>query len=524
MDTHSESSQVIKQAKRMNSPTRPYEKSGVTPLSKGLILMGVMAAVFWFVHAWGYWEDDAFIHLEYARSVFQGHGFMFNGHVSNGDTSPLWVLLLALSRALISNDWIVSGKVLTAVSATLCLYTLYRFSKSLSESGGGAQAYPPALLLVIFTINPYYAYWAYSGMEALLGSAFLLIVCMRVTDDRASYAATLGSALLLGLTPLLRPEMVLLVVSAAPFLVWRSLVLSREEATGSRLLKLALIGVALSLPLAIWSAYALHAFGYVAPNTNAAKRAAPGTSVVLRLLEVWGMGFPSALAVTLLAPILFLKAKLISSSPTDSNARLTSLAAALPRATWPLIAYAVLTTLFYIVNHTYVQTRYIVVLGPGLLAVALHLASQNESRLQKIAFTLLSACPLFFTITQAYPLIQNKVKNDADIAEMCHFINDHIDAKAKIAVYSIGEYGFMIKQSLIDTGGITQPEAAAYLWSPDEMSKWVSRQGAKYYISSDIPAPAAVAIHSLSTPSIGWSFDPNFYAREVPLRLWKLAD
>ena len=58
--------------------------------------LAAFGCVLWFMHARGYWEDDAWIHLEFARSLSRGHGFEFNGQVVYGDTSPLWVWLLLL--------------------------------------------------------------------------------------------------------------------------------------------------------------------------------------------------------------------------------------------------------------------------------------------------------------------------------------------------------------------------------------------------------------------------------------------
>ena len=65
------------------------------------VLLAIVAlwCIYWFVHAWNYWEDDAYIHLEFARSVAAGQGFAFNGHVVAGDTAPLWVLLLVAMLA-----------------------------------------------------------------------------------------------------------------------------------------------------------------------------------------------------------------------------------------------------------------------------------------------------------------------------------------------------------------------------------------------------------------------------------------
>jgi len=62
----------------------------------------VAAAISWFVFCYGYIEDDAFIHLEFARSLAGGQGFAFNGHVVYGDTAPLWVFILALFGAAVA--------------------------------------------------------------------------------------------------------------------------------------------------------------------------------------------------------------------------------------------------------------------------------------------------------------------------------------------------------------------------------------------------------------------------------------
>ena len=54
-----------------------------------LLALTLLWCLYWFVHSWHYWEDDAFIHLEFARSLAAGRGFAFNGRVVAGDTAPL---------------------------------------------------------------------------------------------------------------------------------------------------------------------------------------------------------------------------------------------------------------------------------------------------------------------------------------------------------------------------------------------------------------------------------------------------
>src|ERR1700730_3554089 len=69
-----------------------------------LLTLSLIWCLLWFIHSWGYWEDDSFIHLEFARSLASGHGFSFNGAVVYGDTSPLWVFLLVAAHLLVP-DW-----------------------------------------------------------------------------------------------------------------------------------------------------------------------------------------------------------------------------------------------------------------------------------------------------------------------------------------------------------------------------------------------------------------------------------
>src|SRR5690242_1575132 len=71
-----------------NGPVTRIEKFG---LAVALLLA---LALMWPVR--GYLTDDTFIHLQYARNVATGRGFVFNaGEPVYGSTSPLWVALIA---------------------------------------------------------------------------------------------------------------------------------------------------------------------------------------------------------------------------------------------------------------------------------------------------------------------------------------------------------------------------------------------------------------------------------------------
>src|ERR1700733_9743522 len=124
---------------------------GPSGITKTLLLtVTVLWCLYWFVHAWNYWEDDAYIHLEFARSVAAGQGFAFNGHVVAGDTAPLWVILLAAMHTLIP-EWIVAGKILTIFGAAIGFAGIYAFARRLAGSLQlpGASLFPAAMVLLV---------------------------------------------------------------------------------------------------------------------------------------------------------------------------------------------------------------------------------------------------------------------------------------------------------------------------------------------------------------------------------------
>ncbi len=487
----------------------------LSPTGLGLVGLVVLACLYWFQHALGYWEDDSFIHLEYARSVFEGQGFVFNGVLSNGDTAPLWVLLLAGARHLVP-DWLLAGKALAALGTVFALLMQFAYCRRLQADLGSDAQDQPAWVLALFVLNPYFVYWAYSGMEALAASGLLMLLCLLVTRPTATPLSFLGSAFLLGLSPLVRPEMVLLIGICGPFLLWQWWKLVEGKTGPQRMAWFLGAAVLLALPLACWTLYALDAFGYVMPNTNAAKRAPPGTSAAWRMLMVYGMGFPGVMLSLAALAVLALRKRAVGALPRHTS---------LPMAAWPLLAYVVVTSLFYMVNHTYVQTRYVMVVAPGLSVLCYVMLRHMGGRtLHAVVLGVAAAAALFITVQQAHPLVRNKAEKVEQIERMSVYINANLPADAKIAVYAIGQFGYLVRNELVDVGGITQPEAAQYLWAPPEqMLAWAKRQGATYYLEGGAPEPGAELVHEIDASSIGWSMAPGYYDRKGKLRLWKLA-
>jgi len=479
----------------MPQPNTSTDKDRPGIASALLLAAALLWCIYWFIHAWPYWEDDAFIHLEFARSVAAHQGFAFNGKVVAGDTAPLWVLLLAAMHAVIP-DWLVAGKVLTILGTVLGLTGAYAFAKRLAAPLPDAALFPAALVLLI-AVNPYFCYWAFSGMEPLAAAGLACFAVLAATSPTPSTGAFLTGCLLAGIAPLLRPEMIFL--------------------------------TAILAPLAAWSLYSLHAFGHFIPNTNAAKRAAPSDSVVRHLLGIYALGFPLILC-GVLAGVLYLLLRptavrrSIQSALADAfNPTTEASQTSLPLAGWIFLLWPLITTLFYIADHTYVQTRYILVTAPGLTIVVVLLALAASRRTGRTVYTAALLASLAVSVVIARPFLRNKGTNCQANKDIALFIRDHIPPSAPVAVYTIGEFAFYSQHPIIDTGGITDPGAIPYLDAPPEaMLRWARSEGAQYYIT-DHPGPGAVLAFSVDEMFIGWTFHTGRFATTVPITLWKLA-
>lgn len=494
--------------------------STATTASIVMLVIATLWCIAWFLHAWHYWEDDAYIHLEFARSVAQGQGYSFNGHMVNGDTSPLWVILLAASHALVP-DWIAAGKLLTAMGAVFALAGAFIFSKRLTDAAEGNESFAAAMVLLLVT-NPYFCYWAFSGMEALTAAGVAFWSLYAATTKRPTWPVFLIACFLTGLSPVLRPEMAFFTLLASMVLLRQWFQLPGKALSAAKILGFLVGALLVVTPLAIWAAYAIHHFGHVIPNTNAAKRANPGDSVVLRLLNVYGLGFPLIL-IEVPALLIFaaVRPAIARAALRWSRIEQTIPLGGLVFAVWTLIA-----VVFYIADHTYVQTRYIFVTAPGLLFTLLAFNYRLLPRwIYRVSLIVSLVIGIVVSCMTVWPFVRNKGVADLATARLAAYVRNSLPQDAPVATYSIGELAFDSQHPIIDIGGITRPGAIPYLTrGTTAMVHWARSEGARYYIAGDQPEPGAVLIYSDAIPEIGWSLNPRHYSRTGQVRLWKLPD
>ncbi len=488
-----------------------------------ILAVATLWCIYWFIHARGYWEDDAYIHLEFARSVAAGRGFAFNGHVVAGDTAPLWVLLLAAMHAIIP-DWLIAGKTLTVCGAIFGLTGIYAFARSLAAQLLPTATLFPAAMVLLIVANPYSCYWLFSGMEPLTAAGLACFAVLAATRDQPTTRSFLTACLLAGIAPLLRPEMIFLtaLLVLPLFAQFR-----RLPASPARLATLAAGLILLCTPLALWSVYSLHAFGHLLPNTNAAKRAAPGQSVVRRIVSIYSLGFPviasgflAGIACLVLRPATIRRS--LQHAVGSTFAQVSERPTSLPFAAWIFILWPSIAAVFYVANHTYVQTRYILVSAPGLSIVILLLALRASRFAGRAFYVAALVAALTVSVVTVRPFIRNKGISCQATQGFALFMRNHIPADAPVAAYAVGQLAFVSQHPIVDTGGITRPGAIPYLNSPPELLRWAHSQGAQYQIMDRQPEPGATAVYSADLPFIGWTFHTARYASSAPTEIWKL--
>ena len=176
-------------------------------LRQPYLLIGLVAATY----AWRAWDrrwisDDGFITLRVARNLALGHGLVYNpGERVEASTSTLWTLVLGvggLLRGLIALEWTavllgiafaVAGLALAQVGAARLHETRGRFILPLGA-------------LVVLAVSPF-ADFATSGLESGLVFLWLGATFWALVDARSKASVRWWVLVLIGLGPLVRPEL-----------------------------------------------------------------------------------------------------------------------------------------------------------------------------------------------------------------------------------------------------------------------------------------------------------------------------
>jgi len=259
------------------------------------------------VGAWVYrWVDeDAFIDFRVVHNLLAGYGPVFNvGERVEVDSDPLWVAVLALTHAVTpwwSLEWtsVVLGLLCTAGGFVAGGLAVVR----LGARHGEGTVLPLGLLIVSVVAGV----WEFvtSGLEMSmvflwLGVAFLLLV--RVADRRSG---ALPAAVVAGLGPLIRPELVLGAVVVTVALCGLVASPTWPSDTGRVRRCVAVVAAAAALPVVVELARMAY-FALLVPSTALAKAAgsswwSQGATYLWNFVAPYTLWLPLLLAVPLVA-------------------------------------------------------------------------------------------------------------------------------------------------------------------------------------------------------------------------------
>ena len=188
-----------------------------------------------------------------------------------------------------------------------------------------------------------------------------------------------------------------------------------------------------------------------------------------------------------------------------------------------LLIWPVACLIFYLADHTMVQTRYCLLSMPGVSIATLWLIDDSDRplllRARAALMVLVSVVTLWIAVI---PHVENKKEGVRILSDLSAFIRDRIPRGAPVAVYAIGEIAFESRQPLVDTGGITRPGVIPYLNDPQATLRWAKENGAQYFIGSGAPEPGAIPVFSAAMPFFGWTLHRSLYRMTEPIVVYKL--
>lgn len=403
-----------------------------------LTILGIALLPLALARVAGFFTDDSYIHLVFARNLLAGRGFSFNaGEPVYGFTSPLWMLLLAGANA-IGFDWFVGARFLGILFTLLAIVATFRLARA---AGGGAGVSIAAAASLAY--HAWFLRWSLSGMETSLAAFLAACGLERLLRGGRAVAAGLV-ALALGV--LARPEMGLLFAIG---LGW-SLARARSEATRAAWGG-ALAGAAI---LAGWEVWAHAATGAWIPTAYTVKRvheaitAASATRGVVGTLAVIGVT-DALLGIAAVGGALVLIRR-----PREGPGSLRLL------LLWPLALAA-----FYLIARVQVISRYWVPAAPALCAAAWvaaerALTPRGRTTLGVLYFAQQAAVLLFLVLPQIDAFTRGLDRGPVEIGR---WLRANAPDTAVVATPDIGAIGFYGRRRVLDLGGLVTPAMAPLL-------------------------------------------------------------
>jgi hypothetical protein len=395
--------------------------------------------------------DDAFIHFQFARNLAGGRGFSYNAdQPTYGDTSPLWVFMLAGTGRLLevtgvapaasgtADAWRLAAKLLNALSLLAALVVFVHLARRRLPRPRWAAA----VVIVLFVLDPWWIKWGMAGMETPLAVMLALLALLLRDVRRNSGRSDPWTPLVLGIGYLVRPEFAILIVA----LIADVLIVERRRRRADLMLAVCLP----ALPIVPWLGYALATFGTPLPDTFAARRDVNYSSLYVAVKL--GKILASAYAVPLASLLIGLVAA------GDGRAR---------RLREDLFPFAAITMvlLFYLFWNVSVGARYVLLIAPYLVLVGyawLFGSTEHRPRLRTAALAFSAAALIGVQITSVRFVTRWQEGLDGDLFALARWLEAETPPGAVVAAHEIGVIGYVSQRRVLDLAALISPDVMPF--------------------------------------------------------------
>ncbi len=401
----------------------------------------------------GFLPDDAFIHMQYAKHLRDGHGLVFNvGERVYGTTSPVWSALLGLlGRAGLDLQVAAQGLSLLCALAASALGGRV-FARFLGGAGGAATPWIAACAALAWATDAWFLRWAGSGMETSFAALCVLAGFERYTATRPWGVRPFAPALLWSLAALARPESGLLILLLTTRVALEpGTIAARARAVALALLPAALLG-------GVWTTWAWAYYGTPLPITLLAKSAeyagwSGAVHIVLLMASEFAVSRPvECAALVILGPAYFA----------------AEYAACRGREHVVPLGWLLALPTFYAVSGVPGVTRYIVPLAPLLIAygwrlLAPHLLAWPRRSATFVAAVGVGLAAYFVVIVpQAHTFMAGV---EASLVDQGRWFKANTPPGTRVAIRDIGAFAYYSDRPIVDLAGLVTPETGELMQS-----------------------------------------------------------
>jgi hypothetical protein len=423
----------------------------------------------------GFTIDDSWIHLQFARTIFEGTPWEYSpGYPSTGSTSPLWSLILSTVFYFSSET---SVQVVGVIIISLVFFVADTFLVGKIVQGYTDGTTWGVVASVLFVFFPRNTWLMLSGMETPLFMFVLLLAIYLLDRKEKKYDLLLG--VVAGLAYLSRPEGAI-VALCIPI---RYLILGyRKELDRSRVVTLFLSGV---FALAVVSPWLLHCYnttGYLLPDTFYAK-VHPPTADDIAAWDFWWSLFivrtPFIVVGVFPGIVLLAKGKpypwLLPVALTVMYRLSTPYASLINNCRYLVPVFGLL-----VIPAVVAMAYFLRIIFTGIVGIRDDL---DLSLLLAVCVTLLLVAPLIpeYQAQSVYYGKAVRTVNDLHV-NIGHWMAENTPEDAVFATHDAGAVRFISNRTMIDLAGLVSPDIIHGNMTPQQTLIYLREHGCNYFV------------------------------------------